>query len=146
MLPVLNPAYTENYEGFNHLSNLKGAVEEAHMHYIIRNHDKTLFLNKRRLRFNQNYMNAKYGYDAVELTITDSYFNMYDILKDHMYVIDIAKEAIKNVGLVPNTEPIRGVLTELDFVDGLMCPNLGTGGYNFHGRFEFASMIKQKKR
>lgn len=148
MLPVfLNPAYTENYEGFNHLSNLKGAVEEAHMHYIIRNHDKTLFLKQKDDFVSiKNYMNAKYGYDAVELTITDSYFNMYDMLKDHMYVIDIAKEAIKNVGLVPNTEPIRGGTdgARLTF-DGLMCPNLGTGGYNFHGRFEFASMTQAEK-
>src|SRR5690554_7137004 len=148
MLPVfLNPAYTENYEGFNHLSNLKGAVEEAHMHYIIRNHDKTLFLKQKDDFVSiKNYLNTKYGYDAVELTITDSYFNMYDILKDHMYVIDIAKEAIKNVGLVPNTEPIRGGTdgARLTF-DGLMCPNLGTGGYNFHGRFEFASMTQAEK-
>lgn len=147
-LPVfLNPAYTEGYEGFNHLSHMEGSVEEAKLQYIIRNHDKEKFESQKR-DFEQitTYLNQKYGYEAVNLTITDSYFNMYEILKNDMSPIEIAKEAITNSGVTPYSLAIRGGTdgARLTFM-GLPCPNLGTGGYNFHGRYEFASVNQMEK-
>ena len=143
MLPVFqNPAYTEGYEGFNHLSQINGSVEHAHMHYIIRNHHMTKF-NEQKEDFKAitKYLNEKYGYEAVKLNITDSYFNMYEILKNDMMPVELAKKAIANNGLVPHSEAIRGGTdgARLTFM-GLPCPNLGTGGFNFHGRYEFASI------
>ncbi|HHT38035.1 MAG TPA: M20/M25/M40 family metallo-hydrolase, partial [Mollicutes bacterium] len=93
-----------------------------------------------------SYLNNKYNYEIVKLEINDSYFNMYEVIKDHMYIVDIAKDAIKNVGLTPITNPIRGGTdgARLTF-DGLPCPNLGTGGFNYHGRMEFASINQMKK-
>lgn len=148
MLPLfLNPRFTENYEGFNHLSNFSGEVEKANMHYIIRNHNMDEF-NNQKLTFKNitNYLNTKYGYNAVNLTITDSYFNMYEVIKDNMHIVDLAVKAISNVGLTPFSTPIRGGTdgARLTF-EGLPCPNLGTGGYNFHGRMEFLSINQMKK-
>jgi len=148
LLPVfLNPAFTEKYEGFNHLTGLKGEVEVAKSHYIVRNHDKALF-NEQKEEFNTiaQYLNEKYGYTAVEVEIKDSYYNMYDIIKDHMEVIDLAVEATKNCGVTPSIEPIRGGTDGARLTyDGLICPNIGTGGYQFHGRMEFASINQMKK-
>ncbi|NLK12615.1 MAG: peptidase T [Candidatus Phytoplasma sp.] len=148
LLPVfLNPAYTENYEGFNHLSSLDGEVEKAVSRYIIRNHDKALFeKQKQDFILIQNYLNQKYGTQVVKVSLTDSYYNMYEVIKDHMHVVELAKKAITNVGLVPIVEPIRGGTdgARLTF-DGLVCPNLGTGAYHFHGRLEFASIQQMHK-
>ncbi len=148
MLPKFkNPAYTENYEGFNHLTNLKGEVEQAASHYIIRNHDMKLFTEqKKEFEVIKNYLNQKYGYQAVDLTIKDSYFNMFEVIKDHMYIIELAEQAIKNAGLLPHAEPIRGGTDGARLTyEGLLCPNLGTGGYQFHGRLEFASIQQMEK-
>lgn len=148
MLPEFkNPAFTENYEGFNHMTNLKGAVEKATSHYIIRNHDMKLFNDqKKEFEVIKDYLNLKYGYQAVELMITDSYYNMFEIIKNHMYIIELAEQAIKNVGLVPHAEPIRGGTDGARLTyEGLLCPNLGTGGYQFHGRMEFASIQQMEK-
>lgn len=148
MLPVfLNPAYTEKYEGFNHLTNITGSTEEANVQYIIRNHNKKLFEQQKNTFIEiENYLNNKYGYDVVKLTLTDSYYNMYEVIKDNMHIVDIAKEAIEKVGLIPITNPIRGGTdgARLTF-DGLPCPNLGTGGFNYHGRMEFASINQMEK-
>jgi len=148
MLPTfLNPAYTEKYEGFNHLTNMSGTTEEATLQYIIRNHDKDLF-NEQKETFKKiaSYLNNKYNYEIVKLEINDSYFNMYEVIKDNMHIVKIAKDAIRNVGLTPITNPIRGGTdgARLTF-DGLPCPNLGTGGFNYHGRMEFASINQMKK-
>lgn len=147
-LPVfLNPAYTEGYEGFNHLSFMSGSVESAKLSYIIRNHDKEKFENQK-VDFQKitAYLNEKYGYEAVSLEITDSYFNMYEVLKEDMSPVEVAKTAISNVGVVPYSLAIRGGTdgARLTFM-GLPCPNLGTGGYNFHGRYEFASITQMEK-
>lgn len=148
LLPVfLNPAYTENYEGFNHLTQINGLVEHAHSQYIVRNHDKDLFKTQKD-EFNKiaSYLNDKYGYKVVTVDIKDSYFNMYDIIKDHMDVIELAKQAVINCGLEPKIEPIRGGTDGARLTyDGLICPNLGTGGYQFHGRLEFASINQMEK-
>lgn len=148
MLPTfLNPAYTENYEGFNHLTQIQGQVEHAHVQYIVRNHDKALFIKQKDdfLKI-AKYINEKYEYQAVKVDIKDSYYNMYDIIKDHMYVIDLAKQATINMDVEPKIEPIRGGTDGARLTyDGLICPNLGTGGYQFHGRLEFASIQQMEK-
>lgn len=148
MLPkFLDPAITEGYEGFNHLTNVKGLVEASTSKYIIRNHDMTLYKAQQKTFFEiANYMNKKYGYQAVEVAIQDSYLNMYEIIKDHMYVIDYAVNATKKAGLTPKFEAIRGGTdgARLTYC-GLICPNLGTGAYHFHGRLEFASINQMEK-
>ncbi len=148
MLPAsLDPALTEDREGFNHLTMMKGEVEEAKSQYIIRNHDKDLFeQQKKTFQSIASFMNERYGYMVVDLEIKDSYHNMYEILKDHMDIIELAQRAIRDVGITPFSEAIRGGTdgARLTF-DGLPCPNLGTGGYNFHGRYEFASIQQMEK-
>lgn len=139
MLPTfLNPAFTENYEGFNHLNEMNGNVEKTTMHYIIRNHDISLF-NEQKKSFTEiaDFLNNKYKDKIVYTNIKDSYFNMYEHVKNHMYIVDIAIEATKMADVNVVIEPIRGgtdgaVLT----YKGLICPNIGTGGFNFHGRYE----------
>lgn len=147
-LPVfLNPAYTEGYEGFNHMSNLSGEVEHAFAKYIIRNHDLEKFKQQKQQFLDiAQFMNAQYGYQAVSVDLIDSYFNMANIIKDHMHIVDLAYEAIRNVGLDPKSAAIRGGTdgARLTF-EGLPCPNLGTGGYQFHGRLEFASIQQMRK-
>ena len=107
MLPkFLDPSNTENYEGFNHLTNVSGNVELTNASYIIRNHDMKLFKDQQETFIKiANYLNDKYKYDAVSLNITESYLNMYEIIKNDLEVINYAKEAISNVGLVPKTYP-----------------------------------------
>lgn len=148
LLPTFkNPAYTEKREGFNHVSNIKGSVEEAYLHYIIRNHDYEEFKQQEKdFHTIKDYLNNKYNYQAVDVNITESYLNMYEILKNDKTPILVAKEAIKKTGLVPFSEPIRGGTdgSRLTYM-GLPCPNLGTGGYNFHGRYEFLSINQMKK-
>lgn len=139
LLPTfLNPAFTENYEGFNHLNEIDGNVEKTTLHYIIRNHDMEKF-TKQKGDFVKiaTFLNDKYGDNTIELTIKDSYFNMYEHIKNHMEIVEIAKEATCMAKLEPIIKPIRGGTdgAALTF-KGLPCPNLGTGGYNFHGRYE----------
>ncbi|MGE4571832.1 MAG: peptidase T [Candidatus Izemoplasmatales bacterium] len=138
----LKAELTEDYEGFNHLVSQSGTVEKTTMMMIIRNHDKLLFDKQKADFLNiQNFINKKYGFHACDLQIKDSYYNMVEILKNHQSKINIAIEAIKEHGLEPIIEPIRGGTdgARLSFM-GLPCPNLGTGGYNFHGPFEYASV------
>lgn len=143
MLPeFMNPAFTENYEGFNHLNEIKGNVEKTTAHYIIRNHDLKKFEKQKQDFIDiQNFLNNKYGYNICNVEVKDSYYNMLLHLKDHMEVVEIAKEATKLANVEYGVEPIRGgtdgaVLT----YKGLICPNLGTGGYNFHGRYELITI------
>lgn len=136
------PAHTEGREGFFHLTDMKGDVASAHLSYIVRDHDKVFFesrLNK--LRTLEVEMNQKYGTGTVTLTITDSYSNMLEIIEQHPYVVDIAKKAISETGLTPLSRPVRGGTdgARLSFM-GLPCPNLGTGGYGFHGPYEHISV------
>ena len=138
----LKPELTEDYEGFNHLVSQSGTVEHTNMVMIIRNHDRDLFEEqKEKFQLITQFINDKYGYQACECQITDSYFNMKEVLKDHQDKIDMAISAIKSNGLEPIIEPIRGGTdgARLSFM-GLPCPNLGTGGYNFHGPYEYASV------
>lgn len=136
------PAHTENREGFYHLTDIKGDVSSAFLSYIVRDHDKRSFetrLNK--LRMLEVEINQKYGPGTAVLTITDSYSNMLEIIEKHPYVVDIAKKAISETGLAPLSRPVRGGTdgARLSFM-GLPCPNLGTGGYGFHGPYEHISI------
>lgn len=148
MLPkFLDPAITEGYEGFNHLNNASGHVESATAKYIIRNHSMELFqAQQATFKDIADYLNKKYGYAAVDLEIKQSYLNMYEIIKNHMYVIDYAVDATKRAGLTPKFEAIRGGTDGARLTyGGLICPNLGTGAYHFHGRLEFASINQMEK-
>lgn len=143
MLPTFNrPEFTEKYEGFNHLNDMSGDVELTNMHYIVRNHDKKLFeKQKQDFRDIEAFLNKKYGKDLVSVEIKDSYYNMYDCLKDKMDIVNLAIEATKENNIDVIISPIRGGTdgASLTF-KGLPCPNLGVGGYNCHGRFECATV------
>ena len=140
LLPAAQrPEHTEGYEGFIMLHGMEGQVELSTLDYIIRDHDMTKFLQKKALMESAAaFINAKYGEGTVELHIRDSYFNMKQCIEPVMYVVDRAKEAMKRVGMNPVEVPIRGGTdgARLSF-EGLPCPNLCTGGENYHGRFEY---------
>lgn len=136
------PAHTEGREGFFHLTDMRGDVASAELSYIVRDHDKESFENRLHLLHSiATEMNRKYGEKTVTLTITDSYSNMLEVIKDCPHVVEIAKKAISAVGLEPLSRPVRGGTdgARLSFM-GLPCPNLGTGGYGFHGPYEHISV------
>lgn len=140
--PTETPAHTEGREGFFHLTDMQGDVAAASLSYIIRDHDKVKFEARlENLRSLEKEMNQKYGDSTVTLTIHNSYSNMLEIIEKNQYVVDIAKQAIENVGLAPLSRPVRGGTdgSRLSFM-GLPCPNLGTGGYGFHGPYEHISV------
>lgn len=133
------PEHTEGYEGFFHLIGMKGEVEESQLFYIIRDHDMTKFEEKKAvMTAAAAYINAKHGEGTLDLDLKDSYFNMKKCIEPVMYVVDRAKEAMAAVGMNPVEVPIRGGTdgARLSY-EGLPCPNLCTGGENYHGRFEF---------
>ena len=147
LLPNEAPENTSGYEGFYHLSASKGSVESATLEYIIRDFDWDNF-QKRKKVFEtiKNKLNKKYNYQAVEIKLRDQYFNMALKLKDKEYILEIAKNAILKTGISPIFQPIRGgtdgaMLT----YKGLPTPNLGMGGYNYHGRYEYASINQMEK-
>lgn len=147
MLPTfLDPANTEGREGFNHLSNIVGEVEKTELHYIIRNHNYDEFLKQQNDFYKiRDYLNDYYGYNICAVEIKQSYLNMYEVLKNDMTPVNLAKKAIENIGLTLSNLPIRGGTDGAQLTyKGLPCPNLGTGGYNFHGRFEFLSINQMK--
>ncbi len=140
LLPIhQRPEATEGYEGFFHLMDMKGEVEQTRLRYIIRDHDMTKFEEKKKvMTAAADFLNAKYGPGTVELTIRDSYFNMKKCIEPVMYVVERAKRAMAAVGMNPREVPIRGGTdgARLSY-EGLPCPNLCTGGENYHGRFEY---------
>ena len=136
------PAHTEGREGFYHLTDFSGDIAHAKVNYIVRDHDKATFEKRLdTLRGIEKKMNGKYHADTVKLNIQHSYSNMLEVIEKNEYVVAIAKKAIKNVGLEPVSRPVRGGTdgARLSFM-GLPCPNLGTGGYGFHGPFEHISV------
>ena len=136
--PEEAPEYTEGYEGFFHLIEMTGTVEESKMSYLIRDFDSESYENRKRLMQDiAAAMNQKYGDGTVELILKDSYRNMREKIEPCMELIDYAKNACEMAGVEPDVAPIRGGTdgARLSFV-GLPCPNLGTGGYGFHGAFE----------
>ena len=148
MLPALEiPEATEGYEGFHHLLGISGECELANAAYIIRDHDMQKFLEKK-AKFTEVAvaLNEKYGEGTVELTLTDSYFNMRSEIEKNPFIVERARESMKSLGITPKTMPIRGGTdgARLSFM-GLPCPNLSTGGENFHSRFEFVSIPAMDK-
>ncbi len=133
------PELTDGYEGFYHLTKMGGTVEESFLNYIIRDHDRSLFeLRKEKMREICSSMQKKYGENAVHLVIKDQYYNMQEKIEPVKHIVDIARKAMLNCGIVPKIQPIRGGTdgARLSF-EGLPCPNIFAGGHNFHGRFEF---------
>lgn len=140
LLPVQGrPEYTEAYEGFSHLCEMHGEVEKSTLEYIIRDHNMEKFL-ARKADFENicAFLNKKYGEGTVELQLKDSYYNMKGKIEPVMHIIDAAKKAMTDAGVTPKEVPIRGGTdgARLSY-EGLPCPNLFTGGENFHGRFEY---------
>jgi len=140
MLPTQErPEHTEKYEGFFHLIDIKGKVEKSRIRYLIRDHDSKKFKEKKTLLRNiTSFMNEKYGKKRVKLNIKDQYLNMRDIITEHYHVVELAEKAMIQAGVKPLVRPIRGGTdgARLSYM-GLPCPNIFTGGHNFHGRFEF---------
>lgn len=140
MLPAARkPEYTDGYEGFIHLTHMEGEVEQSCLEYILRDHDlDKLNAQKAVMAAAADFLNVKCGAGAVELTIKDSYHNMKQCILPHMEIVDRAKAAMKAAGMQPREVPIRGGTdgARLSY-KGLLCPNLCTGGENYHGRFEF---------
>ena len=133
------PATTEGYEGFYMADEVSGSVESLTARYIIRDHDRTTF-EKRKAHFLSlaEKINAQFGGNYIKATVTDSYFNMQEIISSHMHLIESAKKVMEEAGVTPHVCPIRGGTdgARLSFM-GLPCPNLSTGGLNFHGRQEY---------
>ncbi|MBQ6374964.1 MAG: peptidase T [Clostridia bacterium] len=136
--PAERPEHTEGYEGFYHLCDMRGIEERAELNYIIRDHDRVRFEDrKKRFLAIADYLNAKYGAGTVSAAVKDSYYNMREKIEGHMGIISRAEDAYRAAGVVPFHEPVRGGTdgARLSYM-GLPCPNLATGGMNFHGRFE----------
>ena len=148
LLPVFqNPMYTEKREGFFHLTEVNGGTEKATASYIIRDHDDKLFEEKKKLfAAAAEFLNKKYGEGTVEVEIHDQYYNMIEKIRPHMHLVDNAKKVMTDLGITPIDSPIRGGTdgAALSY-KGLPCPNLCTGGYNYHGKYEYASVQEMRK-
>ena len=141
------PAETEGYEGFYHLLGIEGGIESAKVTYIIRDHDREKFEEKKRVFLAAGEkINEKYGAGTCKVNVKDSYYNMKEIIDANLYTVERAETAMREVGIEPKVIPIRGGTdgARLSFM-GLPCPNLCTGGENFHSRFEFVSVESMEK-
>lgn len=142
------PQYTEKYEGFFHLNNIGGNVENTTLHYIVRDHDMARFEERKALGKKIGaFLNEKYGEGTVQVEIADTYYNMAEKIRPHMYLMDIAAEAFKELGVeTPVVNPVRGGTdgSRLSYM-GLPCPNLCTGGHNYHGKYEFICIQSMEK-
>jgi len=143
MLPVFDrPEFTQDYEGFFHLIGINGTVENSTLTYIVRDHDKEIFKKRKSLMTKTaEYMNFRYGDGTFNLELVDQYFNMREMVEPVKFVVDLAEQAMKDVGVEPKIMPIRGGTdgSRLSYMD-LPCPNIFAGGLNFHGKFEFVSV------
>ena len=141
------PEHTEGYEGFFHLTNIEGTVEKTTLNYIIRDHDRDRF-DRRKKEFEHlvHKINAEFGENTASLDMKDQYYNMREKIEPVMHIIDLAFEAMEQVGVTPNVKPIRGGTdgARLSF-EGLPCPNIFAGGHNFHGRFEYVPVQSMEK-
>ncbi|MDU2830911.1 MAG: peptidase T, partial [Anaerococcus sp.] len=140
------PEHTEGYEGFYHMISIAGSIEDTNLVYIIRDFDRKEFENmKNFLNDCVDFLNKKYG-NIISIDMSDTYYNMGDILKDHMEIVNYAKKAMENLDIKVIKQPIRGGTdgSKLSFM-GLPCPNLFTGGYNFHGIYELIPIEDMKK-
>lgn len=147
-LPIQEaPEFTDGYEGFYHLSSVKGDVEETELNYIIRDFDREQFeARKANLEQIARILQAAYGEERIELTIRDQYFNMREKIEPVKFIVDIAGEAMKQLDIEPHIVPIRGGTdgSQLSYM-GLPTPNIFTGGENFHGRYEYVSVDHMEK-
>lgn len=149
MLPVeQRPECTQAYEGFFHLVHMSGEVEEATLSYLIRDHDREKFEEKKALSVTiADRLNEKYGNGTVQVTLKDSYYNMKEKIEpEYMFLIDRAKARMEELGITPKIQPIRGGTdgARLSFM-GLPCPNICTGGHNYHGRYEYCCVESMEK-
>ncbi|MEA4981345.1 MAG: peptidase T [Paludibacter sp.] len=141
------PEHTEGYEGFYHLMGMEGKVEETTLNYIIRDHDRDRFeRRKKELSHLINKINAEFGENTASLEIKDQYYNMREKVEPVMHIVDLAFDAMKEVGITPKVKPIRGGTdgARLSF-EGLPCPNIFAGGHNFHSRFEYVPVQSMEK-
>lgn len=148
MLPAgQKPEYTEQYEGFFHVNDIRGKLEHTYLYMIIRDHDKAKFQDKKKLVEDiVSFLNAKYGQGTVQLELADQYFNMREHIEPVMYIVDMAKQAMKEVGVEPKQRAIRGGTDGARLTyQGLPTPNIFTGGHNFHGRLEFIPVQSMEK-
>ena len=148
LLPAAQkPEYTEGYEGFLHLTDMEGSVEHARLRYIIRDHDMAKFTEKKEIvAAAADFLNRKYGEGTVTLTVKDSYYNMREKIEPCFYIVERAMKAMEAVGMDARTSPVRGGTdgARLSY-EGLPCPNLCTGGDNYHGRFEYIPVEDMEK-
>lgn len=141
------PEHTVGYEGFYHLMQMEGDVENAELQFIIRDHDRKLFEERKStMQLLADKINAQYGEGTVAIEIKDQYYNMREKVEPVKHIVDLAAEAMKEVGITPNIKPIRGGTdgSQLSF-KGLPCPNIFAGGHNFHGRFEYVPIQSMEK-
>ena len=147
LLPVnQRPEFTSDYEGFFHITSFKGSVEESSVSYIIRDHDMSLFREKKKVMEDAvEFINKKYG-KIVTLELQDQYYNMREMVEPHFHVVEKAIAAMEKVGIKPKVQPIRGGTdgARLSFM-GLPCPNIFAGGHNFHGKLEFVPVQSMEK-
>jgi len=148
LLPVFErPEYTEKYEGFFHIFQINGTVEEAIMTYIIRDHDREKFEEKKQLiQKAADFINQKYGDTIIELKLSDQYYNMREQVEKQPEIMQIAIEAVRAVGLTPKIDPVRGGTdgSRLSYM-GLPTPNIFTGGHYGHGKYEFIPTFAMEK-
>lgn len=148
LLPVeQRPEYTSGYEGFFHLTSVKGTVEECTLSYIIRDHDRKEFEKKKEtIASCAEFINQKYGKGTIRLTVKDQYYNMREKVEPQYHVVEKAVKAIEMAGVKPRVVPIRGGTdgANLSFM-GLPCPNIFAGGYNFHGKYEWVTIENMEK-
>ena len=141
------PESTEGYEGFFHLYQIDGKVEQTILHYIIRDHDKELFENRKDfIKSVVSNLNKKLRSDIIEIEISNQYYNMKEKVVPVMHIVDIAEEVMKDLNIIPLIKPIRGGTdgSQLSFM-GLPCPNIFAGGHNFHGRYEYVPVESMMK-
>jgi tripeptide aminopeptidase len=148
MLPEMErPEFTEKRQGFIHLDQLNGTVETTKMEYIIRDHDKVLFERKKILMQQAcDFLNTRHGKGTVDLKLEDSYFNMKEKIDPVMHIVDNARQAMLSLGITPKEEAVRGGTdgARLSYM-GLPCPNIFSGGLNFHSRFEYVPVPSMEK-
>ena len=145
--PAERPEHTEGYEGFFHLIDIRGEVEKTVMRYLVRDHDRKRFEERKKfLREAAALLRLKYGKTAVKVQLRDQYYNMREKIEPVRYVVDLAREAMEACGVEPKVKPIRGGTdgARLSYM-GLPTPNLFTGGHNFHGRYEFIPIPSMEK-
>lgn len=141
------PQKTAGYEGFYHLNSMSGDVEQTQLQYIIRDHDFDLFEKRKQLFMETaQKINKKYPQDVIEVEVKDQYFNMKKMVEPVLHIVDIAEQAMKNIGIVPKIKAIRGGTdgSQLSY-KGLPCPNIFAGGHNFHGRYEYVPVESMQK-